>query len=121
MILVDTSVWVGHFHRPDSTVLALLQNKLLVIHPFIVGEIAAGNLKDREKTLAWFRLMPHAPIVREYDVHQLLAIHGLSGSGLGWIDLHILASAMVAGLSVLTSDRAMADAARKLGVGYQHS
>jgi len=72
MTLVDTSVWVNHFRRSDTMLTNLLADNLVVLHPFVLGEIAAGNLRDRSQTLADLALLPRSPLAEELEVHFLL-------------------------------------------------
>ncbi|HUP04354.1 MAG TPA: hypothetical protein VMU19_10220 [Bryobacteraceae bacterium] len=94
----------------------MLEDGEIALHPFVLGEIAAGNLKNRDRTLKALELPPPAPLAREAEVLHLLESHGLWERGPGWVDLHILASAAVAGLGLLTSDRALRGAARRIGL-----
>jgi hypothetical protein len=114
--LVDTSVWVDHFRRGDPCLARLLADGEVALHQFVMGEIAAGNLKNRAETLDDLGCLPRAPVAEEGEVRHLLETRRLWGRGLGWIDLHLLASAALAGLDLLTADRAMAEAAHLLGI-----
>ena len=116
MTLVDTSVWVNHFRRPQSNLIRLLEDSAAGIHPFVLGELACGNLKDRASTLGDLAKMPEAPLAAEGEVMHLLESHRLWGQGLGWVDLHLLASALLGGWDLLTDDRTMERAARRLGI-----
>jgi predicted nucleic acid-binding protein len=114
--LADTSVWVNHFRRGDAKLARLLTEEEAGLHPFVIGELAAGNLVDRAATLSYLTSLPLAPVALESEVHYLLESRRLWGAGLGWVDLHLLASASLAGWRLLTADRAMADAAARLGI-----
>jgi predicted nucleic acid-binding protein len=114
--LVDTSVWVNHFRRPQSSLIKLLGDSSAGMHPFVLGELACGNLKDRASTLGDLAKMPEAPLATAGEVLHLLESHRLWGEGLGWVDVHILASALLGGWDLLTADRAMERAARRLGI-----
>ncbi|BCS35979.1 ribonuclease [Luteitalea sp. TBR-22] len=112
MILVDTSVWIDHLRRGDEELSALLDEGQVLVHPFVVGEIACGSLKRRADVVAHLQRLPAAPVATEAEVHHLLEREGLHGRGLGWVDLHLLASARLAAVPLLTRDRALAGAAR---------
>jgi predicted nucleic acid-binding protein len=112
--LVDTSVWLNHFRRTDAALTRLLADNLVASHPLVLGEIAAGNLRNRSQTLADLALLPKASLAEESEVHFLLESHRLWGTGLGWVDLHILASAKLSGHSLYTADRALHAAAASL-------
>jgi hypothetical protein len=116
MTLVDTSVWVNHFRRPQSTLIKLLEDSSAGMHPFVIGELACGNLKNRALTLGDLARMPEAPLATEPEVLHLLESRRLWGEGLGWVDVHILASALLGGWDLLTADRTMERVARRLGI-----
>ena len=116
MILMDTSVWVAHFRKADPALAALLDSRLAGTHPFVIGELACGNLKERRRTLADLALLAAGPVTIENEVLHLLEAHNLFGKGLGWVDLHLLASAKLAGWWLWTLDAALAAAAAKLRV-----
>jgi predicted nucleic acid-binding protein len=116
MTLVDTSVWVNHFRRPQSSLIKLLEDSSAGMHPFVLGELACGNLKHRALTLADFARLPQAPLATQGEVLHLLESRRLWGQGLGWVDVHILASALLGGWALLTADRTMQRAARRFGI-----
>ena len=118
MTLVDTSVWIDHFEHVDPRLLDLVANQSVALHPFVIGEVAAGSIKHRAITLGKLALLPQAPIAKEDEVHHLLESHRLWSTGLGWVDLHLLTAALLAGWKLLTSDRAMKSAAQKLGIAH---
>jgi predicted nucleic acid-binding protein len=117
--LIDTSVWVNHFRMPDERVLSLTASDEVGTHPFVIGELAAGNLKNREKTLRALRWLDQPSLPADDEVHDILESQRLWGKGLGWIDLHILAATKLAGWSLYTADVAMAAAARQIGIPCQ--
>jgi len=114
MTLVDTSLWANHFRATQPALVRLLNDGLAGVHPFVVGELAAGNLKNRAATLGDLRALPQARVATDIEVHHLLESHRLWGAGLGWIDLHLLASAALSGWDLLTADRAMEQAVRSM-------
>lgn len=116
MTLADTSVWIDHFRRSNPVLVRLLDDEEIALHPFVLGEIAAGNLKNRAQTLADLSRLAQAPVALETEVRHLLETRRLWGRGLGWVDLHLLTSAALAGFDLLTADRAMAEAAGRLGI-----
>lgn len=117
MILVDTSVWVDHFRRTDRQLAGLLVDADVLCHPFVVGELACGTLHRRSEILGLLRNLPQAPVVDHDEVLAFVETHALAGSGLGWLDVHLLASATLAGERFWSRDRRLAHAARRLGVG----
>lgn len=116
MILVDTSIWVDHLRAADRQLTALLLDEAVLGHPFVVGELACGTLGRRTDILALLRQLPQAPMVEHDEVLAFVEAHALAGSGLGWVDVHLLASAALAGERVWTRDRRLTVAARRLGI-----
>src|ERR1041384_4139641 len=116
MILVDTSIWVNHFRKQDASLVQTLLDGQAAIHPFILGELACGTMRNRTQTLLDLRNLRQAPFATEAEVHHLLDAHRLAGSGLGWVDLHLLTSALLAGWSLSTADAAMQRTAARLGI-----
>ena len=121
MILVDSSVWINHFRRAEPRLEALLIHEFVSLHPFVLGELACGNLHKRTETIARLGQLPAAVVAPEPQVRHLLESRRFWGSGLGWIDLHLLASAVIEKSKLWTTDRAVAAAANQLGVGFPDS
>ena len=116
MKLVDTSVWIDHFQRPNQSLIELLDSESLLCHPFIVGELACGTFRNREEVLPTLRRLPFAPEIDHAHVLTLVERHRLMGSGIGWIDAHLLASSLVLGCALFTLDQPLKAAAKKLGI-----
>jgi predicted nucleic acid-binding protein len=116
MILVDTSVWIDHFRHGDSGLSALLNDGEVLIHPLIIEELACGDLPNREETLGDLQALSAAPVAEHPEALELIARERLHGSGLGAVDVHLLASARLAGASVWSKDKALARAAKRLGL-----
>ena len=114
MTLVDTSVWIHHLRRGDAELEALLDEGMVLVHPFVIGEIACGALCRRADVIAHLRRLPTAPLATDQEVHHLLEANRLAARGLGWIDLHLLASARLASVPLLTHDRALGDASAQV-------
>ena len=119
MILVDSSVWVGHFRSTDPHLRALLEAAQVLLHPSVIGELACGNLRERDMTLRYFRAMPSAIPATDHEALELLQKQKLWGSGIGWVDIHLLASALLTGCRFWTLDAQLAKASEMLGVAYQ--
>lgn len=118
MTLVDTCVWIDHTRRTDPVLEGLLETEEALLHPFVFGELVGGTLGNRQATIRVLERLPAAPIAREAEVRHLVESQRLWGLGLGWVDLHLLASALISRTTLLTNDRKLAAAARKLGIAY---
>lgn len=118
MVLVDTSVWVAHLRTGDSKLEALLNDGRVVCHPFIVGELACGNLRNRTELLSLLYALPMAITAEHEEVMQFIENHSLMGKGLGYIDIHLIASAELTKVSLWTLDKKLNDISAKLGIGY---
>lgn len=116
-MLVDTSVWVKHLASATPALVELLEAGEVETHPFVIGELAVGNLRWRQGILGHLEELPSVPLAEHAEVMQLVEERGLAGSGLGWVDVHLLASALIGGTRVWTLDRSLAAAADRLGVG----
>ena len=115
MILADTSVWIEHLRYGESRLRAALEAERILMHPFVIGELACGNLRDRDEVLDLLARLPSAPMATEREAHALLDRHALAGRGIGWIDVHLLAAtALAAPARLWTLDRRLATVAEKL-------
>ena len=118
MILVDTSVWVRHFRGGDPHLEELLNNGEVMCHPFIVGELACGNLKNRHEVLSLLQLLPLATQAKHEEILQFIEQNHLMGKGLGYIDVHLSASAVLTGEAMWTYDKRLDEANDWLGIRY---
>lgn len=117
MILVDTSVWVDHLRASDSRLFALLQAGQVLAHPFVIGEIALGHLNRRQMVLSDLARLPQAVVARDDEVLHFIERSGFAGTGLGYIDVHLLASAqLLPGTALMTRDKRLRDAAVRLNL-----
>jgi predicted nucleic acid-binding protein len=118
MILVDTSVWVDHLRTGDAQLAALLNDGRVLAHPFITGEIALGSLRQRRLVLEALADLPQARVANHGEVLHFIERNALAGTGIGYVDAHLLASARLdSGTTILTRDRRLAEAAFRLGLG----
>jgi predicted nucleic acid-binding protein len=111
MTLVDTSVWIHHFQKGDSRLSRLLSESRVLTHPFVIGEICLGNIRNREVVLDLLNNLPQAAVADHDEVITFVESNDLAGLGTGWIDAHLLASARLSESELLTSDKAMLRAA----------
>ena len=116
MVLADTSVWIEHFRKREPILAAHLSDGLVLMHPFVSGELACGNLKDRAAILSDLDALPPARLASHAEVLQLIEDRRLWGRGLGWIDAHLLASALLSNSRFWTLDIRLAKAAAELGL-----
>jgi hypothetical protein len=116
-LLVDTSIWVGHLRQRDARFAELLEAGLVWTHPFVIGELACGNLARRGEVLELIGALPSVPIADHEEVLAFVERRRLMGRGLGWVDVHLLASAVLASLPLWTSDKNLSAVARALGLG----
>jgi len=116
MILVDTSVWVDHLRSGDEELARRLRADEVACHPFVIGELACGNLRNRSELLALLSALPAAPKADDAEVLAFIERHRLMGRGLGLIDVHLLASCMLGGARLWTRDARLARAAAALNV-----
>lgn len=116
MILVDTSVWITHFRIGGSKLGDLLNQASVMVHPFVMGELVCGNLKHRTRILKDLEALPPAVSATHEEVVRLVEARKLWGLGIGWIDAHLLASALLSNCQLWTLDGRLARAAAAAGV-----
>lgn len=120
MILVDTSVWVDHLRNGDVRLADLLERGAVVMHPFVVGEMSCGSLRDRVSILQLLRDLPGAVVAEANEVLGFIERHSLHGKGIGYVDAHLLAStALTAGARLWTHDKRLRVAAEDLDCAFQ--
>ncbi len=118
MVLVDTSVWVDHFRHGLPELAKRLDTGSVVCHPFVLGELACGNLKNRQEILELLQTLCTCPVATHEEVLSFIEANHLMGRGLGYIDLHLLASAKLGGITLWTLDRSLKTTASRLNVAY---
>ena len=116
MTLADTSVWIDHLRHGNSMLRQLLLDGEVLSHPFVIGEIACGFLTKRAEILSLLATLPTVVIADHFEVLRLLDTERLYGRGLGWIDMHLLASAVLGRAPLWTLDRTLARVAFAMGV-----
>ena len=119
MVLVDTSVWIDHLRGNDPPLTSLLLQNCVLSHPFIRGELALGNLRQRDTILAALDNLPQAPLVFADEINYFIEKHLLYGLGIGLIDAHLLASVQLTGNARLwTRDKRLLSVARQLNLAF---
>jgi len=117
LILVDTSVWIDHLRRGDKTLAMLLDENKVLTHPFVIGELALGNLRQRDRILGDLGSLPRASVASDQEVMQFITRHRLFGRGIGYVDAHLLAAVRLSpGSALFTRDRRLMAAAEQLRV-----
>ncbi len=118
LVLVDTSIWISHFRKGNSRLQDLLMEGKVVCHPFIIGELACGNIKNRKEILALLEALPKTVLAEHEEVLYFIELHRLMGKGLGYIDTHLLASTQLSGIYLWTMDNNLKDAADELNLSF---
>jgi len=118
VILADTSVWVDHFVQSDEVLIRLLDDGEVVIHPFILSELACGNFKNRKSILALLNDLPVIKKISDDEYFLFVDRHRLYGIGLGFVDIHLLAAALMARCSFYTRDKSLLAAATSFEIEY---
>ena len=116
MILVDTSVWIDHFRQGEPRLGKMLDEMAVLTHPFVMGELALGRLDQRHEILDLLGNLPPAKLASHDEVLTMIEQRGLAGSGIGWVDAHLLAAALLSDALLWTLDRQLARVAQGLGV-----
>ena len=118
MVLVDSSVWVAHLRQGETGLERLLTDGDAICHPFIIGELACGHLKNRSEILSLLQSLPLAAQAEHEEVMRFIEDHRLAGHGLGYVDMHLLASALLSRVPLWTFDNQLRRAASRLGVTH---
>ncbi len=119
MILVDSSIWIDHFRRADATLQEILTAGQVVVHPFIIGEIALGHVRPRGVILDMLRNLPQVLVAEEEEMIGFIEKQKLFGLGIGYIDAHLLAAARMSSARLWTRDKILQRAAIDLRLAYQ--
>lgn len=117
MLLVDTSIWIDHLRFGDQALARLLESGEVLGHPHILGELALGNLKQREQVIGALRELPQIPVAADSEVLYFIDEGALFGRGIGYVDAHLLASLRLApGTRLWTRDQRLRAIADELGL-----
>lgn len=120
MILVDTSIWIDHLRAGNEELEAALERREVLIHPFVIGELACGNLADRRVTLSTLQKLPPAAVATNIEAMLFLEGRKLMARGVGYVDVHLLAStALSSEARFWTRDTRLNEVARELRLAYE--
>jgi predicted nucleic acid-binding protein len=122
VILVDTSVWVEHLRAGDATLARLLDAGLVLVHPWVIGELALGRLRQREEVLGLLDRLPQPTVATPAEILTLIDAHELYGIGIGYVDAQLVAATRLTDAAKLwTHDRRLAAVASRLGSAFESS
>ena len=118
LILIDTSVWIRHLKEGDKDLSLLLENGLVACHPFIIGELACGGMKNRNEIINLLNALPSVHLLEHDEIMEFIEVRKIMNQGIGYVDVHILGSAIVSETPLWTLDKSLRKAANKLSIGY---
>jgi predicted nucleic acid-binding protein len=117
MILVDTSVWIDYLRSSDAELAQRLQQDQVLMHPMVLGELALGNLQDRQLLLGLWQALSSIPIATDAQVLAAIEFQNLMGTGIGWIDAHLLTAVLFASdVQLWTRDKRLRNLAETLNL-----
>lgn len=119
MILVDTSVWIDHFHKAVPALAGALEREDVLMHPYVLGEIACGEIKRRREILDLLATLPTSALATDEETLGLIENRRLMGKGIGYIDVHLLAAVIITDDAQLwTRDKRLGEIAAQLGISF---
>ena len=119
MVIVDTSIWIIHLRQGSRQLEKLLMDAEVMCHPFIIGELACGNLKNRNEIISLLQSLPMAPTIEFDEFLFFIDRNHLMGKSVGLVDIHLLASAQLAGVPLWTVDKRLKSAADQLELTFK--
>jgi len=119
MILVDTSIWVTHLRQGSRQLEKLLMDAEVMCHPFIIGELACGNLQNRNEIISLLQSLPMAPTIEFEEFLFFIDRNQLMGKVVGFVDVHLLASAQLTRVPLWTADKRLKSAADQLELTFK--
>mgnify|MGYP001152136307 CR=1 FL=1 len=117
-ILVDTSVWIKHLRESDKNLIRLLEQGLVASHPFIIGELACGGIKNRQEIINLLNDLPSTDILDHCDIMEFIEYRKIINKGIGYVDVHLLGSALISETPLWTLDKALRKIANQLPIEY---
>jgi predicted nucleic acid-binding protein len=120
VILVDTSIWIDHLRSGDENLVRLLDIGAVLAHPWVIGEMALGNLDHRGEVIGLLQGLPQATVAGDDEVMVLIEQEGLAGAGIGYVDAHLLAATrLTADATLWTTDTRLSEVTARLGLAFQ--
>jgi predicted nucleic acid-binding protein len=119
VILVDTSIWIDHFRSSNRVLGELLNDEQVLVHPFVLGEIACGNLQNRREIVTLMQALPTAPKASDGEILAFIEQRDLMGRGVGLIDMHLLASCLMQPCLLWTADKRLKIIAEELETTFE--
>ena len=119
MVLVDTSIWVTHLRQGSRQLEKLLMDAEVMCHPFVIGELACGNLKNRHEIISLLQSLPMALTIEFEEFLFFIDKNQLMGKGIGFVDIHLLASTQLTGIMLWTADKRLRSAADQLELTFK--
>lgn len=120
MVLVDTSVWINHLREGHAELADLLNEGSVACHSFIIGELACGSLKNRTEILSLLQALPGATVAGHEEVMRFIDDHKLMNRGIGYIDVHLLASTMLSGIPIWSLDKNLDETSEEFGMNFKN-
>jgi predicted nucleic acid-binding protein len=118
MVLADTSIWVDHLRKSNGQLIELLNNGEVFCHPFIIGELACGYIKNRQEIITALRALPQSAFIEHDEIMVFIEKNNIMGKGLGYIDIAILGSSLVTGIPLWTFDQKLNAIAKKFNNSF---
>jgi len=118
VVLADTSIWIDHLRKGKESLENLLLDAEIICHPYIIGELACGQLKNRDEILDLLQALPSAPTVSNDEFLFFIKEHHLMGIGIGFVDIHLLAATRLSSSHLWTGDKRLESAADRLGISF---
>ncbi|OQY00957.1 MAG: VapC toxin family PIN domain ribonuclease [Desulfobacteraceae bacterium 4572_130] len=118
MVLADTCVWVKHFRKGQKHLIQLLEQGFVVCHPFIIGELACGGLKNRSEIIQLLEALPKVDVLEHAEIMEFIETRKLMSIGIGYVDIHLLGSSLLSSTPLWTFDKSLAKAANLQNIDY---
>ncbi len=119
LILTDTSVWIKHFREGQTHLISLLEQGLIACHPYIVGELACGSLKNRSEIISLLEALPEVKLLEHTEVREFIETQKLMSLGIGYVDTHLLGTSLLSDTPLWTFDKSLVKAAKSLNINYE--